>query len=302
MRDALRRDVGGFDIVHLQSVFLFPTWAGARAAEAAGVPYLISPRGMLGEVVIRRKSRWVKTLWIRLIERQTLARAAAVHVTSELEALEIASLRLPMRRSVCIPNGVSAPARHAPLDRQRHPGTSGPYALFLSRIDWKKGLDRLIAAWRWVPDMTLVIAGNDETGYQRELQKLAGENGVANRIIFAGPVSDQNKWALYENASMLILPSYSENFGNVVAEAMSMGCPVIVTPEVGLAKLVAESGAGLVVDGAPRPLAKAVRALMQDAAGRRLMGERGKFTARRRLSWEAAAAQMEAIYADVRGR
>jgi len=98
---------------------------------------------------------------------------------------------------------------------------------------------------------------------------------------------------------MFILPSYSENFGNVVAEAMAMGCPVIVTPEVGLANLVRESGAGEVVDGEPRALAEAVRALLHDSARRRLMGERGRFTASRHLSWKSAAVRMESLYREI---
>jgi glycosyltransferase involved in cell wall biosynthesis len=111
--------------------------------------------------------------------------------------------------------------------------------------------------------------------------------------------SDDHKWALYENAAMFVLPSYSENFGNVVAEAMAMGCPVVLTPQVGLANLVRESGAGIVVDGAPRILADAIRALLHDSTSRRLMGERGRFTARQKLSWKWGAGRMESLYRDI---
>ncbi len=87
----------GFDAVHLHSVFLWPILAGARAARAHGVPYVISPRGMLVPELIRRKSRWVKEAWIRLVERPNLENAAAVHATSAIEAQHIASFgwRLP---------------------------------------------------------------------------------------------------------------------------------------------------------------------------------------------------------------
>jgi glycosyltransferase involved in cell wall biosynthesis len=129
---------------------------------------------------------------------------------------------------------------------------------------------------------------------------LAAANRVDGRIRFIGMVSDDHKWALYENAAVFVLPSYSENFGNVVAEAMAMGCPVVVTPQVGLASLVRESGAGVVVDGDPKILAEAIRALLHDAARRRLMGERGRFTARQRLSWTSVAEQMESLYQGLR--
>src|SRR4029077_18421494 len=112
---------------------------------------------------------------------------------------------------------------------------------------WKKGLDRVIKSWKWIPHLTLIIAGNDEENYLPQLAALAADEGVSHRVCFVGEVSDEYKWALYETAKMLVLPSYSENFGNVVAEAMAVACPVIVTKEVGIASLVLEAGAGVVV-------------------------------------------------------
>lgn len=300
MKTALKREIASFDVLHLHSVFLWPTWAAARAARAAGVPYVIAPRGMLGMEVIRRKSRWVKSAWIHLIERKTLREAAALHVTADLERIEIQALHLQLPKIFCVPNGVGWPDQHMPLSEGPFADIAKPYALFLGRIDAKKGLDRLIAAWKWVPDLTLIIAGNDESGYQKELEKLANLHQAAARIRFVGSVADRHKWALYEHATMFVLPSYSENFGNTVAEAMAMGCPVVVTPEVGLAGLVRASGAGIVVDGAPRPLADAIRALLKDSASRRIAGERGRFAARRHLSWESAASLMESVYGEIR--
>jgi glycosyltransferase involved in cell wall biosynthesis len=302
MRSALKSQISTFDAVHLHSVFLWPTWTAARIAKSAKIPYLVSPRGMLGRTVINGKSRVVKSAWIRLVEQRTLLESSGLHVTAEAETDEIKALGLRLPEIFCVPNGVSWPARHASLAEGPLSGVPKPYALFLSRIDWKKGLDRLIEAWKWVPDLTLLIAGNDEQGYQRKLEQLAADHQVRDRIRFLGLVSDQHKWALYENAMMFVLPSYSENFGNVVAEAMAMGCPVVVTPEVGLANLVRESGSGVVTDGAPRPLADTIRSLVQDPSRRRSMGDRGRFTARRHLSCESSAVQMEGIYRRICGQ
>ena len=116
---------------------------------------------------------------------------------------------------------------------------------------------------------------------------------------FIGPVNDQHKWALYERAELFLLPSYSENFGIVVAEAMPMACPVLLTPEVGIAPLVQAAGAGVVTDGAPEKLAAVIEELLSDPARRLEMGRRGAEAARVQLSWSDIAAATEAVYREV---
>ncbi|MGO9934973.1 MAG: glycosyltransferase [Steroidobacteraceae bacterium] len=298
----LRKSVSEFDLVHLHSIFLWPTYAAARAANGAGVPYLMSPRGMLVGDLIRRKSRWVKSAWINWVERRSLADAARLHVTAEIEADEARAMGLELPEVFCVPNGVSWPETHQTLGAGPFCTLPRPYALFLSRINRKKGLDRLIRAWKWVPQLTLVIAGNDDENYLPELKRLGDCEGVADRLQFIGAVSDEHKWALYESAEMFVLASYSENFGNVVAEAMAMACPVVVTPEVGLAKLVREVGAGVVTAGDPQVLARAISDLHRDEVRRLGSGIAGRKAALERLSWGGVAAQMEAEYYRILGR
>ena len=302
MQSALKRDIGSFDLVHLHSVFLWPTWAAARAAHAAGVPYLVAPRGMLGAEVIRRKSRWINRPWIRFIEQRTLRESAGVHVTAELERDELQSLGLKLPRIFCVPNGVSWPERHTELAAGPFADVGArPYALFLSRIDPKKGLDRLLAAWKWVPDLALIIAGNDEDGYRVELDKIIADSQLGARVRFIGAISDEHKWALYEHAAMFVLPSYFENFGNAVAEAMAMGCPVVVTPEVGLARLVQDSGAGIVVDGRTSTAVRGRSRASARFGEARTMGERGRVAARQHLSWDTVANRMQSVYEQILG-
>ena len=288
--------IGGFDVVHLHSVFLWPTMAAARAAERAGVPYLLAPRGMLVPDLLRRRGRWRKALWIRLFERRTLAEAAGFHATTELEAEEVARLGLPMPPVFVVPNGIDPdPDRDglaAPLPE--------PFFLFLGRLSWKKGLDRLIPAMAHVPEAHLAIAGNDEEGYRPKLETLAREAGVADRVRFLGQVDGPEKAALLHRAVALVLPSYSENFGNSALESMASGRPVVVTPEVGLAEVVREEGAGIVTDGAPIHLGAALRDLLADPAAADAMGRRGAEAARRRFGWEAISAEMEAAYHHIR--
>jgi glycosyltransferase involved in cell wall biosynthesis len=299
MAARLRKSVGDFDVVNLQSVYLWPTWAGARAAERKSVPFVISPRGMLVGELIRRRSRWVKSAWIHLIEQRSLAAAGGLHVTTDREGEDVGALGLRLPPIFCVPNGITAPERPVPLRDGPFADLPTPYALILGRLNWKKGIDRLIAAWKWVPDLRLVVAGNDEQGYAATLRELTRREGVADRVHFIGEAADEHKWALYQNAEMFILPSYSENFGNVVAEAMAMACPVIVTPEVGLAALVRETQSGLITDGEPERLAATVRCMHAGSALRKELGANGRRAVAERLSWSAVAAQMESVYRKV---
>lgn len=302
MQKALKERIKDFDLLHLHSIYLWPTWAAACAAKHTGVPYIVSPRGMLIRELIERKSRLLKSLWIRFIEKKTLEGAAAIHMTSELEAREAEVFNFRLRRVFVIPNGVD----YKPLNSQQITSEvssniketlkTKPFILFLGRINWKKGLDRLIPALSYVPDAHLVIAGNDEDNYTGVLDQLARTHKVHNRISFIGPVYDQDKVALLKEAAVFVLPSYSENFGNTVLEAMAVGCPVVVTPEVGIAQVVKDAGAGLVVEGDPKILGESIAKLLADTSERQRMGKSGQKTVQEQFTWDVVAKQMENAY------
>lgn len=298
MRSALREQVAAADLVHVHSVFLWPTWAAARRARRCGVPYVVSPRGMLVGELIRRRHAWLKRAWIACAEAATLRNAAAIHVTSDVERRELAALGLRLPRVEVIGNGVDAPAAPASVAAT---ADDEPIILYLGRLSWKKGLDRLMDALPQVARGRLVIAGNDEERYGELLQRRLDVLGVRGRVEFAGPVYGEAKWTLLRNAACLVLPSYSENFGNVVLEAMAVGCPVVLTPEVGAADLVREAGAGLVVDGDAAGLARAIRRFIEDDALRAAAGAAGIDAARDRHAWPACARKMAALYRQVSG-
>lgn len=302
MGRALSERMRGIDLAHLHSVFLWPTSAAARAAERAGVPYLLAPRGMLVRDLLRRRGRWRKALWLRLVERRTLARAAGLHLTSDLEAAEIERLGVSAAPLHIVPNGVDPepmPDEATLAAAVREVLARAPFLLYLGRLSWKKGLDRLIPAMSRVPGIVLAVAGNDEEQYRPELERLAREAGVADRVLFPGAVSGADKAALLHRAAALVLPSYSENFGNSVLEAMAVGRPVVVTPEVGLAAVVRAEGAGLVSPGDPIQLGDTLRGLLLDRVAADEMGRRGAEAAVRLFGWATIAAQMEAVYRQV---
>ena len=300
MRQHLRTHVAEFDLLHTHAMYLWPLWAAARRAHAARVPYVVSPRGMLEKGLIEQKSALLKAGLIAFVERRTFERAAAIHVTSAREADEAAMFGFRLRCVREIPNGADLDPETGTVPEAIRQIVNGPpYVLFLGRINWKKGLDRLLAAFARLDDGRLVIAGTDDDHYRPALEERAQLLGLADRVTFTGPVHDAGKASLLTGAQLLVLPSYSENFGNVVLEAMAAGRPVIVTPEVGLAPVVASIGAGLVAEGGPESLSRAMAALLGDPAQRLEMGRRGQRAVAEQFTWPAVAAQMESLYQSV---
>ena len=135
MRQALALNVASFDIVHLHSVFLWPTSVAARAARKAGVPYVLSPRGMLVGDLIRRKSSLAKRAWISLFERRNIEQAAAVHLTSEIEASELRALGFRCTRSTVVPNGIELPSGEWSADKLRARHSNG-HVVVLMYYSW----------------------------------------------------------------------------------------------------------------------------------------------------------------------
>jgi glycosyltransferase involved in cell wall biosynthesis len=303
MQKELKEKIKDSDIIHLHSIFLWPTWVAARIARRLKKSYIISPRGMLVKELVKRKSRFAKKIWIHFIERKNLECASAIHVTTENEKEEAQKFGFSLPEIHVIPNGVDL--NDGRLDqKQITPSIANtiskkPYLLSLGRINWKKGLDRLIPALTYIPDIPLVIAGNDEENYRPKLEKLALTYGVFSRITFTGLVHGADKEALLNNASVLILPSYSENFGNVVLEAMAAGCPVVVTPEVGISDVVEKYKTGLVVDGKPEILGKSAKSLLSNNGKLKDMGERGQRTVRDHFTWSIIAKKMEEAYQQI---
>src|SRR5204863_8734837 len=102
----LAKSVRNYAVAHLHSVFLDPTHAAARAAAAARVPYVISPRGMLVRELIERKSTLAKNAWLRLVEKRNFAQAAAIHFTSQREWDDAKEIALPLPSPFVVPNAI----------------------------------------------------------------------------------------------------------------------------------------------------------------------------------------------------
>lgn len=225
LETALRR--GGVpDLVHIHGLWSPFLLAFAHAAARLGIPYIVSPHGMLEpwslSVHATRKS-----LALKIYQRGMLARAAAIHATSAMEADNIRRLNLGSVPVVVVPNIVDEP-----MTGQAQPPQSAPprVMLFLSRIHEKKGLDLLLEAWNTVrpTGWRLKIVGSGQPQYLAKLQAYCTTHGTPD-VEFHPHADGDERERLFREAAVFVLPTYSENFGNVVAEALIRGVPVITT-------------------------------------------------------------------------
>ena len=171
-------------------------------------------------------------------------------------------------------------------------------ALFLSRIHYTKGLMNLVEAWGRVRprDWQLEIAGTDADGYQAEVERRVKTLGLEEEVVFSGPVPDNEKWGRYLAADLFVLPTFTENFGIVVAEALYAGLPVITTKGAPWGELEVEK-CGWWVDIGVEPLAEALKAAFAMSPGElHQMGARGHALVARKYAWPALARQMKSEY------
>jgi glycosyltransferase involved in cell wall biosynthesis len=212
------------DLVHIHALWDPFLRQFARWARRKRFPLVYSPHGMLTPWALSQK-RFKKTLALAAYQYWDLRLAAILHATAVSELDDIRRLRL--RQPVVVaPLGVKV-SSESPTVRHTHPRI----ALFVSRVHPKKGLLNLVDAWARVNPhgWKMVIAGPDQDGHAAEVMARARAAGIDQDFEMMGPVYGKEKNDHYAKADLFVLPTYSENFGVVVVEALAQGCPVITT-------------------------------------------------------------------------
>jgi len=304
-RQLRRLKAGDYDLLLIHAGFGDPGRMAAAAARRTGIPYICYTHGGFEPWALYDKY-WKKRLYLALVEGRILQEAAGIIVCNDAETQELR--RLGIRSPVCpIPWGVDLPDPHRLPGKERleelWPHLAGrSFALFLSRLHPKKGLDLLIPAFASLaqefPDWLLVLAGPDEKGYQAKLVRLVEELNLSQRVSFPGMVTGEGKAALLAQAQFLVLPSYSEGFPVAVAEALGYGRPVVITTSCYVPE-VAEGEAGLVVSPEVGALARALGEMMRDSAFRGKCSQKAIEVAKRHFTWEAVAKQTLNFYREV---
>ena len=281
------------DIVHITGVYSFPTIPVLLACRILGKPVVWSPRGALQRW--ERASRpALKQTWELVCRALIDNRKCVLHVTAESEA-EDSTRRIPGVATVVIPNGVDVPDFQA---RSSWPKGGPLRLLFIGRLHPIKGIENLLHAIAATEagTVSLTLCGDGEAAYAQGLRVLAAKLGLGDAVRFAGHVEGEAKLRAFGDADLCVIPSHSENFGMVVAEALASGVPVVAstgTPWAGLE----QHGCGLWVSNEPASLAAAIMSLRdRDLAA---MGAAGRAWMETEYGWAAIGHRMAEVYADL---
>lgn len=281
------------DVVHQHGIWApLPVMSG-RFARQNDVPLVLSPHGML-ETWARSHHAWRKRIAWKVYQHRNLDSAAALIASSNSEAEQFRQLGFSQPIAV-ITHGVAPPLDPPTASR---PQQVKRQALFLSRIHPKKGIDLLLDAWASVdaPDWELIIVGNDDGGHRAALEARAAHLKISDQVRFVGPQFGDQKDRIFRSADVMVLPSHSENFGIVVAEALQYGLPVITTTGTPWRHL-SEEHCGWCVDASAAAIAAALReAIGLSDADRQAMGERGMALIERDHRWPKIAEQYWQLY------
>lgn len=284
------------DLIHGHGIWMQVNHATSKLARRMKLPLIISPHGMLAPWSLRF-NKMKKKMAMALYQWRDLQAAQVLHATAAQEAADFRAVGLMMPIAV-IPVGINLPEWRAPEN-----GVEPRTVLFLARLQPVKGLLDLVQAWSIVrpKGWRMVIAGPDENGHKAVVQNAVRTANLENIFSFLPAVTSEDKLALYRQADLFVLPSHSENFGLVVAEALACGIPVITTKGTPWEK-IAKNGCGWWIDIGAAPLAAALREAMDASDNqRREMGLRGRQLAERDCNWHAIGNEMKSVYEWMRG-
>lgn len=300
----LKERIDSIDILQTHGIWQYTSYAAAKIARKADVPYIIRPTGVFMHSWRYQTAK--KQIYSYLFGNRMIKGAACFHVASEQEAegCKAAGFRIPI---TIVPNGVN-PKDFEDLPEPFEIEEKWPVfkdrlvVLFLSLISPVKGLDQCLPAIKSIietgkyKELLFVIAGPDYHGYRSIVEGSVKNNDLESHVLFTGMVKGKEKIGLFRRADIFILPSYSENFGLVVAEALACGTPVITTTGTPW-KAIENIEAGFWVPPERNAFFEAFQHLLDKSEDvREAMGSRGREYILKNYTWENAAHKMIKVY------
>lgn len=304
----LRANRSRFDAAIVNGIWQFHSFGAWRALHASSTPYVLFTHGMLDpwfkkQYPLKHFKKWMYWPWA---EYRVLRDARAVLFTSEEErVLARSSFWLYRCNEVVVNYGTAKPNGNPELDQReffsRYPQLRNKrLALSMGRIHPKKGCDLLIEAFAKVlgphPQWHLVIAGPDQVGWQKELTHRAEQLGVASRITWTGMIAGSLKWGAFRAAEVFVLPSHQENFGVVVAEALAVGLPPLISNKVNIWREIEADGAGMVGEDTLRGTCNLLEAYSEKSNDEvQAMRERARKCFEKRFEIDQAALMLQGL-------
>jgi glycosyltransferase involved in cell wall biosynthesis len=299
----LARHAHEYDVAHIHALFSPISSMAATVARQQGLPYVLRPLGTLDPADLRKKAR-LKQIYATALEKPNLANAAAVHFTTQQEAT--VSERFGVETNDWVfPLGVVLPESGVSPRAALGIAADRPVILFMSRIDPKKGFDLLIPALEQLieagQEFDFVLAGGNpqDPGYVEKIHQQIRNSPLGARSHLVGFVAGGEKTAWLETADVFVLPSYYENFGIAVAEAMTVATPVVISDQVHIWDAIQASNSGWVCECNVDSLAQSLTASLQDPAERQRRGQNAQQYALTHYSWDAIAVAMMDAYAEI---
>ena len=265
-------NIRSYDLIHIHELWHYPGFIAYLNCRLNNIPYVVSTHGELDEWCLKHKMIR-KMLYSTFIQKHILKNSEFIQVATRMEKISLEQyLDNDVRNVVIIPNGVdlrelkSLPMKN--VFRNKYSGLSNKkIILFLSRIHPKKGIDILIKSFakldKIYENLALVIAGPDDPSYKAQILKVIDSLGLRQKIFFPGMLKGEEKLAAYNDAEVFVLPSYAENFGIVVVEAMAIGTPVVISDKVGLWHEIQDYNAGIVVKVNPESVADGITRILE---------------------------------------
>lgn len=290
---------GRVDVLHDNGIWNLHHLRLSQLAERMGAPRMVSTRGMLEPWAMNYKPIRKKLAWWGY-QHKSLREATAIHVTAPSEGAEVSRFGLN-QLMFDIPNGVDIPSWECVIEHRTDSVDDRFTCLFLSRLHPKKGLPMLLEAWsKIMPNgWRLVISGPDEDGHLSSVKAYVSKLKLDGVVHFAGALEGIDKEEALAKSDLFVLPTYSENFGIVVAEALAHGCPVITTHGAPWS-ILEEERCGWWVPISVESLADALGTATRLSRAQRLeMGDRGRSVVESRFAWDGIAKRFVDAYEQV---
>lgn len=302
----LTQSVKNYDLVEVHAIFNAFAWRAAKICRKAGVPYLIRPHGSLDPFDLQKHAALKKILGPFLV-RPMLEGAKAMLLTAPMEADRVETYGARVRKLV-LPLPVSLGTQHGNGSGFRHRygiPRDAQVVLFMSRVDYKKGLEFLIPALGVLkaefPKLWFVMAGSGEPEFVGRVKQLLIDHRVQPFTSGVGFVTGADKADAMAAANLFALPSRNENFGIVNIEAMHMGLPLLVSNEVYIYQEIQQAGAGLICVPTTHSVTEQLRKMLNGSLDLVAMGRNGRELVEKRYRSEIATAALVKTYEEILG-